>query len=282
MLHNRTRTGQTKAKEPKAAPMVGMIGHAISQHPSIVGGGTAFIIIFGFIAANALYYQKGLHPAPILDMRGPQNINSSSTRPLAMPVLKEGPVNRVGDVKTFVIEHHDGIKTSTIAHSDLTNTHNVPTPTAVRTQLTPSSEDEAEILIKDIQALLSTKELYEGDIDGLMGPMTQKAIKAYQQKHQLTVDGLPDSALRDHLNGEAQRQELARLDVPTAPEPSDLTRKIQIGLKQSAYPYIVVDGLVGAQTKEAILLFERHYRLPQTGEPNERVLEKLKKIGAFN
>ena len=37
----------------------------------------------------------------------------------------------------------------------------------------------------------------------------------------------------------------------------------------------------GEQTKEAIRHFQKHYRLPVTGEPNEAVLEKLKKIGAL-
>ncbi|MEP4150792.1 MAG: peptidoglycan-binding domain-containing protein, partial [Lentilitoribacter sp.] len=55
----------------------------------------------------------------------------------------------------------------------------------------------------------------------------------------------------------------------------------QIGLSQSAYPHIEVDGMAGKQTREAIAQFEKHYRLPVTGLPNQQVLDKLKSIGAF-
>ncbi|MNI99193.1 putative peptidoglycan binding domain protein [compost metagenome] len=48
-----------------------------------------------------------------------------------------------------------------------------------------------------------------------------------------------------------------------------------------AYADIVVDGVAGDQTRAAIRHFEKHYRLPQTGEPNAKVLKKLKEIGAL-
>lgn len=63
--------------------------------------------------------------------------------------------------------------------------------------------------------------------------------------------------------------------------PSNLTMAIQKGLSNLAYRNVTVDGLPGEQTKEAIRHFQKHYRLPVTGEPNEAVLEKLKKIGAL-
>ena len=63
--------------------------------------------------------------------------------------------------------------------------------------------------------------------------------------------------------------------------PSNLTMAIQKGLANLAYRDVTVDGVPGEQTKEAIRHFQKHYRLPVTGEPNEAVLEKLKKIGAL-
>ncbi|MFN7103772.1 MAG: peptidoglycan-binding domain-containing protein, partial [Pseudorhizobium sp.] len=60
-----------------------------------------------------------------------------------------------------------------------------------------------------------------------------------------------------------------------------LVLQIQRGLANIAYSDITVDGVAGAQTKAAIRRFEKHYRLPETGEPNEMVLKKLKSIGAL-
>jgi len=42
-----------------------------------------------------------------------------------------------------------------------------------------------------------------------------------------------------------------------------------------------VDGVASDQTKAAIRRFQKHYRLPETGEPDVAVLKKLKSIGAL-
>jgi peptidoglycan hydrolase-like protein with peptidoglycan-binding domain len=62
---------------------------------------------------------------------------------------------------------------------------------------------------------------------------------------------------------------------------SNLVLQIQKGLSNIAYTDVEVDGVAGSQTKAAIRRFEKHYRLPETGEPNEMVLKKLKAIGAI-
>ena len=61
----------------------------------------------------------------------------------------------------------------------------------------------------------------------------------------------------------------------------DLVMKIQRGLTNLAYSDIKVDGVAGEQTRKAIRHFQKHYRLPQTGEPSQDVLKKMKSIGAL-
>ena len=63
--------------------------------------------------------------------------------------------------------------------------------------------------------------------------------------------------------------------------PSEMVMKIQKGLSNIAYADVTVDGFAGEKTRNAIRHFEKHYRLPVTGEPNEAVLDKLKSIGAL-
>lgn len=73
--------------------------------------------------------------------------------------------------------------------------------------------------------------------------------------------------------------------APSASGPASaqasLIMDIQRGLINIAYTDISVDGVAGDKTKAAIRHFERHYRLPETGEPNMAVLKKLKSIGAL-
>ncbi|WP_394690040.1 peptidoglycan-binding protein [Hoeflea sp.] len=69
--------------------------------------------------------------------------------------------------------------------------------------------------------------------------------------------------------------------APAVSGVSELVRQIQSGLSNIAYADITVDGVAGSQTKSAIRAFEKHYRLPVTGEPNQTVLNKLLEIGAL-
>lgn len=263
-------------------PAMQSIGNTLTQHPSLVGGGTVFLIVFLFITANALWYQNGVHPAPILDMRGPQNLASSSTRSIIRSALPVPETQRIAEVKTFEIERSDNIQTATVQLSQSSEAMSVPTPVVTRELSKKIQSAENKILLIDIQTWLAGKNLYSEEVDGLMGPKTEAAIRSYQENHDLDIDGKPSEILLRHMRAQATRQDVASLNDQSDVDFDDLVRQIQIGLSQSAYPHIEVDGLVGVQTQEAILQFEKHYRLPQTGVPNQRVLEKLTKIGAFN
>ena len=60
-----------------------------------------------------------------------------------------------------------------------------------------------------------------------------------------------------------------------------MVMQIQKGLSNIAYSSVSVDGVAGEQTKAAIRRFQKHYRLPETGEPDMAVLKKLQDIGAL-
>lgn len=70
---------------------------------------------------------------------------------------------------------------------------------------------------------------------------------------------------------------------PTSGDPasSGLVMQIQKGLANLAYKDVTVDGVMGQQTSDAISHFQKHYRLPVTGQADAAVLDKLKKIGAL-
>ncbi len=51
----------------------------------------------------------------------------------------------------------------------------------------PSASEKPSI--QDIQSALKNASLYEGKIDGLMGPKTRKAIEDFQEQNGLNVDG---------------------------------------------------------------------------------------------
>lgn len=298
MSPRRKPVKQAPQKMSFAGTLLANTGQLISKYPSIVGGGTAFVIIFSFTASNALYYQSGAHPAPILNMRGPQMIVSGSTRPNRdVRQIQNGQEN----VKTFKVTHSDNLQTASVK---------IPVPSSLRNSATgnsingsaqdlssASNVSKGDDLVRSIQAELSSQNLYLDVVDGLTGPNTSNAIKSFQEKMGLDADGVPSKELLSLIQnarapkGVAKskpikqnqvRQDVASLEsANTQSFSTDMVRLIQIGLSQSAYPHVEVDGLIGDQTRDAIAQFEKHYRLPVTGLPNKQVLNKLESIGAF-
>lgn len=280
------------------------LGQVVSAHPSLTGGSVAFAVIFGFVAANALWHQPGNHPAPILKTREV----ATSAAPVA--AAKPGSGVQFGKdvpartVTTFRIERSDDTQTASIPVPDVTSAQ-APAPVAPVAAKTASDP-----VLSQIQAILVDQGLYSGDIDGLMGPKSAAAIRKWEKTNGYSETGEATAALLGVMNGPAAAAKpvkLASADPVPAPKPrpapvvasdersgepvtipaviagapSELVQQIQSGLSNIAYADITVDGVAGSQTRAAISAFEKHYRLPVTGEPNETVLKKLLEIGAL-
>ena len=53
--------------------------------------------------------------------------------------------------------------------------------------------------VRDIQIALARAGLYRGPVDGISGPQTQAAIRAYEQQQGLLVDGRATPPLLEHM-----------------------------------------------------------------------------------
>ena len=231
----RPREGQARKGDARARPqpasrpnlvISGLValGGLAARHPSTVGGACAFVVVFSIVAANALWYQPGGHPAPFLKMRSADNsLGFTSTKP------------EPHDVTTFVIEREG-------------EEQELPEVTDVTPGERPFDE-VAKVIEKQPETAGKTQTQEEAD------PVAAAILEA-------EADPAVTSAV-------------------IKPAPSELVMKIQKGLSNIAYTDIAVDGLIGEKTRTAIRHFEKHYRLPVTGEPNEQVLAKLKDIGAL-
>jgi Putative peptidoglycan-binding domain-containing protein len=310
----RKRASRDMFDDEPAGGFLAGVGELIAAHPSIAGGSAAFAVIFGFVSANALWYQPGKHPAPILSTREAQAAVPapvSDAGDAIREAIEAVPVRRV---TTYRIERGD----------DDTATGSIPVPNietviggeADAADATGETKPAGDPLLAEIQAQLKHKGFYGGEVDGLMGPMSTNAIRNWQKKAGLEPTGLPSETVLESLKrggrlepivprpetrpetpaapaakvAKADRKPTPPVTVPAsapapaaqpAPAGSDLVRRIQSGLSNIAYADIAVDGLIGEETKNAISAFEKHYRLPVTGEPNERVLKKLIEIGAL-
>ncbi|UNZ51039.1 peptidoglycan-binding domain-containing protein [Agrobacterium tumefaciens] len=279
--------------------VVSAIGREILRHPKMVGSCGAFAVVFGFVAANALWYQPGVHPSPFLRTRDAENPNGiAGYRPAE-------PLGTHGNVTTFRIERPAETETAQ--------------QPAAETPAQPAAESQKpQQIVADIQAELKKRGLYEGEADGRMGPRTAAAIMFFEETlgmeqtgepttrvlAALRIDGatvaaIPRDRPADSTGGVEIDPVAAAIRKAEAPRPRaepaslnssanaakpanrELIARIQQGLINIAYADVKVDGVAGQQTRNAIRAFEKHYRLPETGEPSEVVLKKLKSIGAL-
>ncbi len=307
-------------------------GRVAARHPRLVFGVSGFAVVFGFVAANALWYQPYTHPAPFLATRDPDDPNGIAGFRPARPVPPQ-------EMTTFRIAREDPAAATTSR-----------SPEPVSPAATSAAPRE---LVAEVQRQLIRRGLYQGADDGLVGPQTTAAILFFEEAEGLPQTGQPTPELlaalgapfgaplgtslnaapaspspsapvatpvsagspspnvvavpamrpredvsptiEDPVAAAIRAAEEGRSGARSAPaRPSaagelataipasgDLVIQIQRGLSNIAYTDIAVDGVAGSQTKAAIRRFEKHYRLPETGEPNELVLKKLRSIGAL-
>ncbi len=297
-------------------------GRLASRNPRAFGGSLAFAIVFSFVAANAMWYQPGAHPSPLMRTRLPFN----------QPQFSNPGDNADGlsprKVTTFVIQR-EGEAEAAAETASIER----PEPTPEAAQIKPAATSVAGfVLVTNIQKELTRRGLYDGPADGKTGPKTSAAILRFEKQAgrpetgsasdtllaALQADGEQETAgqvrgqeikaqqktktlaaakpaQRPYENVKGGKGELdpvaaairnAEIDpqyIPKAdiPASSELVMNIQKGLSNLAYTDVSVDGVAGEQTRSAIRHFEKHYRLPETGQPSDKVLKKMKEIGAL-
>lgn len=114
---------------------------------------------------------------------------------------------------------------------------------------------------RNIQRALATMGLYKGRIDGVNGPMQKAAVRDYQKRSGLYVDGNWGPVTQRHFD--------------------DIKRvQTRLNLYKSSYPKLKVDGLMGSVTTRKIRDIQTRNR-PNAGAVNGKITTKLRQfIGA--
>jgi peptidoglycan hydrolase-like protein with peptidoglycan-binding domain len=276
----------------------------VSRNPRLFGGSAAFVVAFSFVAANAMWYQPGAHPSPLLRTRLP------FTHPQTAGLDEEPAGASPRKVTTFVIQREDDTAAAPIDKPK-------PEPAAEAAQVQPAATPVTGLaLVAGIQKELARRGLYDGPADGKTGPKTSAAILRFEKQAGRPETGVANETLLAALykepakgrtlsaarpadrpyqnikggkgeldpvaaairNAEIDPQFIPKVDIPAS---SELVMNIQKGLSNLAYTDVSIDGVAGEQTRSAIRHFEKHYRLPETGQPSDKVLKKMKEIGAL-
>ncbi len=156
---------------------------------------------------------------------------------------------------------------------------------------------EISTLVLDVQISLRKIGLYEGPLDGLSGPATQRAIRAFERSTGKPETGEADEALLAQILLQGEAPLAPSVPVPRAKpgyagtagdyqdneaapgvDTDPWLMKVQKALSDFGYGPLKADGLMGANTTSAIKRFELDNALPLTGEPGPAMIRRLEDL----
>lgn len=206
------------------------------------------------ISTNALFLQKGPHPAPIFATR---------------PVVVQPPAT-IAPPQPQPVAGQPAIVPTTMASTTI-----APASPAL-----DSPGLTREHYIVNIQRELNRRGFYDGAADGIWGAKTDYSVRDFIQSTGVRINPEPgELLLRAVLSSgaKANKQAAPVRNDPIAnliaPEPRVLA--IQRALSDFGYGQIKPTGQYDPETKAAIEKFERDRKLPVTGQLSDRFVREL-------
>ena len=127
--------------------------------------------------------------------------------------------------------------------------------------------------IAGLQIVLRERGVYHGPIDGIQGPKTRQAVRAFQRRRHLAVDGLAGPRTRAALGRLGRPLFGARIIRPSMTGYD--VGVLQFLLRRHGFRAGRLDGRFGAGTARAVRRFQRHVRLTPDGVVGPRTARRL-------
>ncbi len=137
--------------------------------------------------------------------------------------------------------------------------------------------------VKELQQRLKELGYYTGSVDGVYGSGTIKAVRAFQERNRLTVDGVAGPSTQTVLYSSAAK--MAEEEKSESDESDDVTlrpgstgnavKELQYRLKELGYYTGSRDGAYGVNTEAAVAAFQANNGLKADGIAGPDTLEKL-------
>jgi len=146
--------------------------------------------------------------------------------------------------------------------------------------------------VKTLQKRLKELGYYKNSIDGSYGSLTVAAVKAFQKRNNLTVDGVAGASTLKKLNSSSAKPATdAVVDDDDDKEDDDETlrpgdsgtavKELQYRLKELGYYSASRDGVYGTQTRTAVMAFQARNGLTTDGVAGPATLKKLYSTSAI-
>lgn len=232
----------------------------LQEHPSVAGGVCIFAVAFSLVAGNAIYNQSGGHPVPLMVTRDHVTTQAIPRETVFKPQIR--PVQTTKHRPKQIPVPVSRQKTGTVKKTD-------------------SPSIPFDPVVAEIQKGLINAGDFSGTVDGKLGPITKAAIMNYQARNGLPADGVASRVLLKVIElNEPQiiskkPTKIAKVETTKRSYSTSLVSKIQSGLVNFGESEIVVDGVYGTKTAAAIERFQKKFKLPVTGKPDDVVLKAL-------
>jgi L,D-transpeptidase catalytic domain/Putative peptidoglycan binding domain len=138
----------------------------------------------------------------------------------------------------------------------------------------PSAALAGSANVAALQVALRLQKAHHGAIDGVLGPETRAAIRRFQRREGLVVDGIPGRATLRAL-GPFARHRLGSRPLHSGMFGWDAAA-LQFMLVRCELPVGAIDGAFGARTRTAVLHYQRRARLSPDGVVGPRTLAALR------
>ena len=142
----------------------------------------------------------------------------------------------------------------------------------------PPAAGSGDAGIAALQVALHARGLYAGTIDGLRGPGTTAAVKRFQRRAGLAVDGIAGPRTRRAL-GHYGRHLLGSRPLARGATGWDVA-ELQFLLAWHGFPSATFDGGLGARTERSLRRFQRWAGLPVDGIAGSGTLASLRRPSA--
>lgn len=148
-----------------------------------------------------------------------------------------------------------------------------------RIVVTPPATD-FRATTRAVQTALEARGYETGGHDGVLGPITQAAILAYEIDHGLPLTAEPSEPLVQQILSGAGRPAAAGSAAALTPGPraDTLIRTVQTQLARLGYPAGKADGRLGEGTINAIRQFEKQQGMPDTGRISGELVVRLTRL----
>jgi len=294
-------------------------GEFIVRNPVLTGGATAFVVVLGFVSANALWYQPEAHNAVFFKTRADFVFKATPRAVLPGTVVEKAPETASAETSQTAAPQ-PSTDAAELSPDRLQVTGSVD-------EMLPALAPNADLEIARLQQRLLTLGIYQGAVDGFTGPQTREAIERWQALQKKL--GVPAQNAAAPASSEDDVAKVIDLAVPTPrPEPAvlkvnetpkrapdlaslqsksaqekkqvasvpasvpaieqqarissqDIVR-VQAGLKAFGNERVSVDGVPGKSTQDAIREFQKLFNLRVTGEVDAALISKMREIGLIS